>query len=71
MGGLIELFLILASALWLVTQEPWYVLPYLWDGAYQDPLLLIEKSSSCSGGNMFPLAILWFFTIFPTLYNHK
>ena len=32
--GLIELFLVPASAPRLVLQMPWYVLSCLWDGAY-------------------------------------
>ena len=62
-GGPIELFLIPASA------------PCLWDGVcIKDPLLLIEKSSPCSGGSRFPLSLSeWYFTctVFPTSCNHK
>ena len=37
----------------------------------KQPLLLIEKSSSC-GGSGFPLSLSeWSFTICPTLYNRK
>ena len=36
----------------------------------KDPLPLIEKSSSCSGGSGFPLSLSeWSFTICPMLYN--
>ena len=34
-GGLIELFLVPASAPRLVKQRLWYVLSCLWDGAYK------------------------------------
>ena len=34
-GRPIELFLISASAPRLLLQKPWYVLSYLWDGAYK------------------------------------
>ena len=45
-GGPFELFLVPASAPQLVYQRPWYVLSFLWDGAYiKQPLLLIGKSS--------------------------
>ena len=38
----------------------------------KEPLLLIEKSSSCSGGKVFPLSLYeWSFTICPTPYIHK
>ena len=36
------------------------------------PLLLIGKSSPCSGGSGFLLSLSeWFFTIHPTPYNRK
>ena len=36
----------------------------------KEPLLLIGKSSPCSGGNKFPLSLSeWSFTICPTPYN--
>ena len=36
----------------------------------KEPLLLIGKSSPCSGGSGFPLSLSeWFFTICPTPYN--
>ena len=38
----------------------------------KEPLLLIRKSKSCSGGRRFPLSLSgWSFIICPTLYNHK
>ena len=37
-GGPIELFLVPASAPWLVYQKPWYVLSCLLDGAYKRTL---------------------------------
>ena len=37
-GGLIELFLVPASAPRLVKQRLWYVLSCLWDGAYKRTL---------------------------------
>ena len=38
----------------------------------KEPLLLIEKSSLCSGGRWFSLSLSeWFFTICPTPYDHK
>ena len=38
----------------------------------KDPLLLIEKSSPCSGSSMFPLSLSeWSFTICLMPYNHK
>ena len=38
----------------------------------KDPLLLIGKSNSCSGGTGFPLSLPeWSFTICPTPYNRK
>ena len=37
-----------------------------------EPLLLIKKSSPCSGGSGFPLLLSeWSFTICLTLYNYK
>ena len=36
----------------------------------KDPLLLIGKSSPCSGSSRFPLSLYeWFFTIYPMPYN--
>ena len=37
----------------------------------KEPLLLIRKSSICSGGNVFPLLMSESFTICLTSYNHK
>ena len=38
----------------------------------KEPLLLIGKSSPCSGGSGFPLSLSeWSFTISPTPYNRK
>ena len=37
-GGPIELFLVPASAPRLVKQRSWYVLSFLWDGAYKRTL---------------------------------
>ena len=37
----------------------------------KDPLLLIKKSSLCSGSSVFPLSLSeWLFTICPRPYNH-
>ena len=37
----------------------------------EDPLLLVGKSSPCSGHSRFPLSLSqWSFTICPTPYNH-
>ena len=41
-------------------------------GHIKVPLLLIGKSSPCSGGSMFPFLLSdWFFTICPMPYNCK
>ena len=49
----------------------WYVLSYLWDDAYKEILLLIEKSSPY-GGSVFLLSLSeWSFTICLTPYNRK
>ena len=38
----------------------------------KEPLLVIGKSSPCSGGSGFPLSLSeWSFTLCPTPYNHK
>ena len=38
----------------------------------KEPLLLIKKSSPCSGGSRFPFSLSeWSFTICPTPYNGK
>ena len=38
----------------------------------KEPLLLIGKSSPCSGGSWFPLSLSeWFFTLCSTPYNRK
>ena len=42
----------------------------VWGGACKDPLLLIGKSSPCSGGSGFPLLYEWSFTIWPMPYKH-
>ena len=42
-GGLIELFLVPASAPRLVSQGPWCVLYYLWDDAYKRTLTANRK----------------------------
>ena len=42
-GGTIDLFLVLASALRLVEQKPWYVLSCLWDDAYKRTLAVNRK----------------------------
>ena len=37
----------------------------------KDPLLLIRRSSQCSGSSRFPLSLSeWSFTISPITYNH-
>ena len=42
-----------------------------WMVHIKDALLLIEKSSPCSGGNGFPLSLFeWSFTICQAPYNH-
>ena len=44
--------------------------PVYWVGHIKEPLLLIGKSSPCSGGSRFPLSLSeWSFTICPTVYN--
>ena len=42
-GGPIELFLVPASAPWLVQQRLWYVLSCLWDGAYKRTIAANRK----------------------------
>ena len=38
----------------------------------KEPLLIIEKSSPCSGGSGFTLSLCeWSYTICPTAYNRK
>ena len=46
--------------------------PVNWMVLIKDPLLLIEKSSPCSGGKGLPLSLSeWCFTICPTSYDRK
>ena len=46
--------------------------PVCWVVHIKDLLLLIVKSSSCSGGSEFPLSLSeWSFTICMTSYNRK
>ena len=53
-------------------QRPWYVLLCLWDGV-KAPLLLIGKSSPCSGGRGFPLLLyecpLSYFSFQPLMHD--
>ena len=67
-GHQIDLFLTPASAPQLVFQSCGMCYPIYGMVHIKDPLLLIEKSSPCSGRIRFPE---WSFTICPTPYNYK
>ena len=56
-GGLTELFFVLASVLRLVKQRLCMCYSVCGIVHIKVPLLLIEESSPCSGGNRFPLPI--------------
>ena len=51
-------YLMFQTVLYVWWKKPlWYVLSCLWDMHIKEPLLLIEKSSPCSGGNGFALSV--------------
>ena len=68
-GGLIELFLVPASAPRLVYQRPWYLLFRLWDGAYKRTLAANRKDNvlSSSLNETFPSFLLSFQSIYCTI----